>query len=158
MPLSDSQILEVERHFDRGLSSKKSAELLSTEDFKVTRSQISGYRKRLGLRHDTKGRVLATANGDRPAYRQKIEAVKLRVKMAEKKATEERATTQIHAGHKPLISREFGECAWPVSRMEGETYYCCDRVMPGKPYCPVHAKIAYTKDERTKKGNFRLPR
>jgi DNA-binding CsgD family transcriptional regulator len=44
---------------------------------------------------------------------------------------------------RPLVSRKFGECAFPVEGDSHDTLYCCLPVKPEKNYCKDHYRVMY---------------
>lgn len=47
---------------------------------------------------------------------------------------------------RPWLTREFGECAWPVSGQGADTFSCCAPVDdPKRPYCARHSRIRQAK-------------
>jgi hypothetical protein len=44
---------------------------------------------------------------------------------------------------RPLVSRKFGECAFPVEGDSHDTLYCCLPVKPEKNYCKAHYRVMY---------------
>lgn len=44
---------------------------------------------------------------------------------------------------RPWLSREAGECAFPVGGDGGALFSCCARIKPRSSYCPAHHAIAF---------------
>ena len=165
MPLTDDEQLEVYDHFKQDKSAAQSAALLSRNGRKVSRSMVTGYRRRLGLSTGQKGSITEGEKPDRRTLDVKLTAMRLRAKVAKIKAREAMATPVEGPSHKHWELREFGQCAWPVARFGGEVYSCCASVKParadGKPYvyCEEHCKVAYTPNEKSsRRGFFKLPK
>lgn len=122
------------------------------KDMGVTRNAIIGKVGRLGLPKRSKAvnqanqisgrRVFKRPHIAKPPSRARVpkldaEAIARRVAMPTK-AVDLGALPGTHP--RPWITRQFGECAWPVSGEGADTLSCCART-GGHVYCAGHLAI-----------------
>lgn len=52
---------------------------------------------------------------------------------------------------KSLIELELHDCRWPIG--DSDFQFCAEEVVPGKPYCLKHCKIAYVPSRYAERSN-----
>ena len=113
---------------------------------KRSSSAVSGMAHRMGLsetRHQ-KPTLLAQPKSDRPIEYVPPGGLRVQIHRFDMaKIPSISGLTVPGSTPRPLVSRKFGECAFPVEGDSHETLYCCLPVKREKNYCKAHYRVMY---------------
>lgn len=150
MAWTDTRIAQLERLWSEGVSAAGIAEALGD----ISRSAVLGKLHRLRLLRSRKAasapRRYDGPAGPRPAdvaaVRPALPAPRARAMPPEPPRSPWReAAFEALSGTvpRPWLSREFGECAFPVGGEGGDLVSCCAPTRPRSGYCAAHHAIAF---------------
>jgi GcrA cell cycle regulator len=136
---TDERVAELTRLYNIGFSAAQTAvEISKTFGLSVTRNAVIGIWNRRGLTGDggkMRRRVrVVRANGN-------SEAMKVfDLEMGEMREVRAADVVPLHVS---LAALEAGQCRYPYG--DGPFTFCGCQALPGKPYCPPHHMLTWTK-------------
>ena len=132
MSWTDDRVATLKKLWGEG----KTAAEIAKELGGVTRNAVIGKAHRLKL-----------SNRVSPIQQNKKPAPKVQPAQAVEKKAQKVAPVQTQDNDKPkiaLIDLKAGECRWAHGDPREEDFgFCGSAALPGLPYCPEHAKVAY---------------
>lgn len=130
MGWTDEQVEDLKRLWNEGLTTGEIGKVLG-----VSKNAVVGKAHRLGL--NSRPSPIRRAEDD-PAQESLPLEVKEKPKKTPKKAE---APKQKLFTVNDLTS---SSCRWPIGDpKDGDFHFCGKEAIPGKPYCPEHAAVAY---------------
>jgi len=134
-------VAKVREHFLAGLSGKQSADLLG-----ITRSAVSGYRARNGMRT---GKPAPRAKSPRPPRAPAVKTERRGSNGFVKGVVQPPAARGEPVVSDPLVPPvpffTHRGCKWPVGGSGADMLVCNGRKVPNLPYCESHCCAAYSR-------------